>query len=197
MGIYDKYPKFKGNRIEDTAQIHILTKMGKGNCIGHGVVIEKGVVIGDNNYIGSYTTIGTPPEFRGGTTKGKVIIGNNNVIREYVSIQAPYHTKETKIGSDNYIMNKTHIAHDCILRDFITLPPGVVLGGMVEVCSFTTFGMNSTVHPRLKIGKCCMIALGAGVTKDVPSFETWGGVPAKKIGMNTKGAEKWGLKCAD
>jgi len=35
--------------------------------------------------------------------------------------------------------------------------------------------------PGVKIGNGAVVAAGAVVTKDIPDFEIWGGVPAKKI----------------
>lgn len=43
-------------------------------------------------------------------------------------------------------------------------------------------GVNSTILCGVHIGKGSIIAAGAVVTCDIPSFEIWGGVPAKKIG---------------
>lgn len=41
---------------------------------------------------------------------------------------------------------------------------------------------NATICPGVTIGEYSVIAAGAVVTKDVPSFEVWGGVPAKRLG---------------
>src|SRR5690606_26050320 len=41
---------------------------------------------------------------------------------------------------------------------------------------------NATVCPGVTIGDGAVIAAGAVVTKDVPAWEIWAGVPARKIG---------------
>lgn len=41
-------------------------------------------------------------------------------------------------------------------------------------------GANTVILQGVKIGHGSVIAAGAVVTKDVPSMEIWGGVPAKK-----------------
>ncbi len=52
------------------------------------------------------------------------------------------------------------------------------------VIGFGVFvGVNAIILPGVKIGKCSIIAAGAVVTKDVPSYSIYGGNPAKKIGM--------------
>lgn len=42
---------------------------------------------------------------------------------------------------------------------------------------------NVVVSPGVHIGDGAIIAAGAVVTRDVPSLEVWGGVPARKIGV--------------
>lgn len=42
-------------------------------------------------------------------------------------------------------------------------------------------GNNATIIGGITIGKGAVVAAGAVVTKDIPSCEVWGGVPAKKI----------------
>lgn len=41
---------------------------------------------------------------------------------------------------------------------------------------------HAVILPGITIGTGAVIAAGAVVTKDVPPFEVWGGVPARKIG---------------
>jgi acetyltransferase-like isoleucine patch superfamily enzyme len=43
-------------------------------------------------------------------------------------------------------------------------------------------GCNVTVLKGVNIGGGAVIAAGAVVTKSIPPYEIWGGVPAKKIG---------------
>lgn len=42
-------------------------------------------------------------------------------------------------------------------------------------------GVGATILPGVKVGECSVIAAGAVVTEDVPSYTIVGGVPAKKI----------------
>lgn len=42
---------------------------------------------------------------------------------------------------------------------------------------------NSVILKGVKIGKGVIIAAGAVVTKSIPEYEIWGGIPAKKIGV--------------
>lgn len=53
--------------------------------------------------------------------------------------------------------------------------------GPVEVGDYVFIGPRAIILPNVKIGKGAVVAAGAVVTKDIPEFEIWGGVPAKKI----------------
>ena len=54
---------------------------------------------------------------------------------------------------------------------------------------YAFLGVNSIVLPGLTIGTGAVIGAGAVVTKDVPDFEIWAGVPAKKIGERKQRAD--------
>lgn len=57
------------------------------------------------------------------------------------------------------------------------LPP--VIGDDVWI------GANAVILRGVNIGDGAVIAAGAVVTRNVPKYEIWGGVPAKKIGERT------------
>ncbi len=54
--------------------------------------------------------------------------------------------------------------------------------GKIEVGDYVFIGPRSIILPGVTIGTGAVVAAGAVVTKDIPDFEIWGGVPAKKIG---------------
>ena len=53
--------------------------------------------------------------------------------------------------------------------------------GRIEIGNNVLIGAESIILYDKKIGDNVIIAAGSVVTKDVPSFEVWGGNPAKKI----------------
>lgn len=53
--------------------------------------------------------------------------------------------------------------------------------GPVEIGDYVFIGPRAIILPNIKIGTGAVIAAGAVVTKDIPDYEIWGGVPAKKI----------------
>lgn len=53
--------------------------------------------------------------------------------------------------------------------------------GPVTINDYVFIGPNSIILPGVTIGKGSVVAAGAVVTKSIPDYEIWGGVPAKKI----------------
>lgn len=54
--------------------------------------------------------------------------------------------------------------------------------GQVTINDYVFVGPRAIILPDVTIGRGAIVAAGAVVTKDIPDFEIWGGVPAKKIG---------------
>jgi len=52
----------------------------------------------------------------------------------------------------------------------------------IEIGDDVWIGCHCVILPGVTIGDQAIIGAGAVVTKDVPAGETWGGVPARKIG---------------
>jgi maltose O-acetyltransferase len=53
--------------------------------------------------------------------------------------------------------------------------------GSVKIGDYVFIGPRVIILPNITIGKGAVVAAGAVVTKNIPEFEVWGGVPAKKI----------------
>lgn len=68
--------------------------------------------------------------------------------------------------------------HGCSASD----PRGVIVKSFVWVKRNAVVFCNAVVLPGVTIGENAVIGAGAVVTKDVPAFEVWGGVPARKMG---------------
>jgi len=86
-----------------------------------------------------------------------------------------------KLGNFVYCNMGIVIGHDDIIDDFVTLNPQVSISGNVKVGTCTTVGVGSTVIQGIKIGEHTVVGAGSGVFKDIPSYSTVLGVPARVI----------------
>jgi sugar O-acyltransferase (sialic acid O-acetyltransferase NeuD family) len=91
-------------------------------------------------------------------------------------------TASVEIGRHVVSMPNVTLTHDDQLDDFVTVCAGVALGGSVHVGREAYLGMNSAVRENLAVGQHATLGMGACLTRDLPSGETWVGVPARRLG---------------
>lgn len=199
--------------IHPSAIIGKDVRMGQGNDIGPGCVIEDGAVLGSRNrlwmnvYIGPGTTLGDDNQIHMGAVVGHVPqdaafsgepsrtdIGCRNVIREYVTIHRG--TKPgtaTVIGDDNFFMANAHIAHNCSIGNKVILVNLASLTGYCEIGDGAFLSGIVGLHQFTRIGRLAMISALSAVNKDVPPFMLCGGRPAVVQGLNVVGMRRAGI----
>ena len=138
------------------AVIHPEAKIGDNVSIGPFAIIEKDVIIGDNCRIHPHAVIyngariGTNCEiFTGAVIAGipqdlkfngeitTVEIGNNTMIREYVTINRGTTSKgKTTVGNNCLIMAYSHIAHDCVVKNYVIIGNATQIAGEIEIDDF-------------------------------------------------------------
>ena len=79
------------------------------------------------------------------------------------------------------IDNLVHIAHNADIGEHSLIVAGAVIGGSVKIGKNCFIGMNASIKNGVVIGDNVTVGAGAVVLKDIPSGETWAGVPAKKL----------------
>ncbi|MDH3533303.1 MAG: acyl-[acyl-carrier-protein]--UDP-N-acetylglucosamine O-acyltransferase, partial [Gammaproteobacteria bacterium] len=109
-------------RIADDVEIGPYAVIGddveidSGTRIDSHAVINGPTVIGRDNHIYQFTSIGDDPQDKKYANEPtKLTIGDRNTIREFCSISrgTVQDAGETILGDDNWIMAYVHIAHDC------------------------------------------------------------------------------------
>jgi len=171
--------------------------IGTGSVIGPHQRIEGPTTIGERNRFFGQASIGTEPQdlkFRGERTELR--IGNDNVFREFVTINRGTVGGGgiTTIGSNNFFMAYSHVAHDCHIGDGTIFANNATLAGHVDVGDFSTIGAFSAVHQFCRVGDHAFIGGGSICTQDVlPYVKTVGNRPAKTYGINTIGLERKGF----
>jgi UDP-N-acetylglucosamine acyltransferase len=175
--------------VEDGAVI------GDGTAIGANALIARGARIGKECKIHHGAVIGhAPQDLKYKDEPTTCEIGDRTVIREYAVLhRGTGEGGRTIVGSDNFLMAFTHVAHDCILGNRIIMANSAMIAGHVEVEDWVIIGGITPVHQFVRIGQHAMIGGGIRVPKDVPPFTLAGGDPARFEGLNHVGLRRRGF----
>lgn len=171
--------------------------IGAGTSVGPYTRIEGTAVIGERNHFYGHGSIGGPPQdlkFKGEESRLK--IGDDNTFREFVTINrgTTGGGGVTIIGSHNYFMVYSHVAHDCRVGSHTVFANSATLAGHVEVGDFATIGAFSAVHQFCRVGEHAFIGGGTMCTQDVlPYAKTVSPRDNASFGINTIGLERKGV----
>ncbi len=170
-------------------------EIGDGCEIASHVVIKGPTVMGRNNKIFQFSTLGedTPDlKYKGEPTR--LIIGDNNVIREGVTIHrgTVQDKSETRIGNHNLLMAYVHVGHDSVVGDHVIMVNNASISGHVHVGDWTILSGYCLVHQFVNIGPHCFIGPAAFIYHDVPAFVTAFGSPAEPRTINREGLKRRG-----
>jgi UDP-N-acetylglucosamine acyltransferase len=173
-----------------TAIIHPKAKLDSTVRVGPFAVIDEGVELGANCVVGSHvyltglTKMGAGNVFHAGCVIGDapqdlkykneptgLRIGDNNVFREHVTIHRSSKTAEdTIIGSRNFLMQHSHVAHNCLIGDDFIMGGGALLAGHVTVQDRAFISGNCLVHQFTRVGTLAIMQGGSAISKDLPPF---------------------------
>ena len=174
-------------------------EIGTGTVLQAHVVVNGWTTIGEDCNIYPFATIGAASQDRKyHGERAYTRVGNRTIVREYVSIQRATGEEEvTAVGDDCLLLAYVHIAHNCILGNFVTMSNLAQLAGHVEVGDYTTIGGQAGVHQFTRIGRYAMIGGASKLTKDVPPFFLIEGNPAQPYGLNSVGLRRAGFTVSE
>lgn len=202
------------DRIHPSAFIAPDATLGENVCVGPFAVIEGGAVIGDDCQVGAHAIVhgqvrmgcgnilhphavlGGLPQDVGfkAETESWLDIGDNNQFREgFTAHRATIAGGATKIGSDCYFMNNSHVAHDCEVGDKTIFANNVAIGGHVQVGQNVFMGGAVVVHQFCRVGSYAIVQGTTGINMDVIPFMLIGGRPAKHYRLNIVGLRRAGI----
>lgn len=202
--------------IHPTAIIHPQAKVGANVRIGPYAVIDADVelgadcVIGPNVYLTGVTKIGNGNRFHAGCVIGdapqdlkyqdeptRLRIGDQNVFREHVTVHRSNKLAEdTILGSNNFFMAGSHVAHNCHVGNHAILANGATLGGHVTVQDRAFISGNCLVHQFCRVGTLAIMQGGSAISKDLPPFTVARGDNGI-CGLNTIGLRRAGFGAED
>jgi UDP-N-acetylglucosamine acyltransferase len=170
-------------------------RLGKGNRILPYSVLVGPLEIGDDNVIGPHAVLGSEPQNtrdRWTPSTGRVVIGSRNVIREFTGVHKPVLAAETRIGDRCFLMHTTHVAHDCVLQDDVTLTTLSGISGHTVMLRGVTMAASATSHQHSVVGHFSMVGMGAQLQKNLPPFARY--VPRSPLSVNEYAIEKFGFQ---
>lgn len=152
-----------------------LRKVGKNVIFEHGVLVfhPENIEIGDNVYIGHNTILKA-------YHLNRLTIGDHTWIGQGCFFHAAGGIKIGRgvgVGPMVRILTSEHQADRPdipVMFTELTFAP-VVLGDGCDI------GVGATILPGTTIGEGAIVGAGAVVTQDIPGFEVWAGVPARKL----------------
>ena len=199
--------------IHPTAIVSPKAVLGENVTVSPYAIIHENTIIGDNSFIGPktaiypYTTIGnnakiyhsasighTPQDLKFNNEITSCKIGNNCTIYEYATIhRGTAASGETIIGDDAFLMAYSHIAHDCIIKDRVTIANWTQIAGHVTIENNAVIGGMVKIRQFSRIGKFCMVQGGRSVAKDVPHYILAGEKNLQFGGLNKVGLRRNGF----
>ncbi|MEM6330421.1 MAG: acyl-ACP--UDP-N-acetylglucosamine O-acyltransferase [Planctomycetota bacterium] len=162
-------------------------RIASGTRLINSVTLMGSVTLGRDNVVYPNCVIGGEPQdvsYTGSSTS--VEIGDGNLIREGVTINRATEKEDgvTRLGSHNFLMANTHVAHDCKLGDHIIMANGSLLGGHVHVHNHASLSGGVAVHHYTTIGSFSFVGGLSRVLHDVPPFMLCEGTPARPRCIN-------------
>jgi UDP-N-acetylglucosamine acyltransferase len=202
--------------IHPTAIIHPKAKLDSSVEVGPYAVIDEAVeigkacVIGPHVYLTGHTAIGARNRFFAGCVIGEapqdlkyrneptgLRIGEENVFREHVTVhRSSKGAERTIIGSHNFLMQHSHVAHNALVGDYVILAGGALLAGHVTVEDRAFISGNCLVHQFVRLGTLSLMQGGAAISKDLPPFTIAHGVNGL-CGLNVVGLRRAGISAPE
>jgi UDP-N-acetylglucosamine acyltransferase len=153
--------------------------------MGRGNVVYSGAVLGER-----------PQHLRYNNEETSLEIGDHNVFREYVTVhRGTSQSWVTRIGSHNFFMVNSHIAHDCRIGNHCIFANGALVGGHCILEDNVYLSGNAAVHQFTRMGRLSLLSGCSATTKDIPPFVIQQNIDTV-AGVNLIGMRRAGLSHA-
>jgi UDP-N-acetylglucosamine acyltransferase len=206
-------PQFpRSARIHPTAVLAPEVELGEDVVVGPYVVLEGRVrlgpgclirphvhlvgplTLGRGNIVFTGAVLGERPQhLKYNDEPTGVEVGDYNVFREHVTVhRGTTQSWMTRIGSHNYFMAHSHVAHDCQIGNRCILANGCLLGGHCALEDNVFLSGNSAVHQYVRIGRLALLSGCSASTKDIPPFIIQQNIDTV-VGVNVVGMRRAGM----
>lgn len=189
-----------GVRIGPFCTVSADAVLGDGVELMSHVAILGATTLGAGTKVFPQAVLGAAPQnnkHKGGRTT--LVIGRNCIIREGVTMHLGSDTSRgtTTVGDDGNFLAYTHIAHDCVVGNRVTMANLATLGGHVEVGDFVNLGGLSAVHQNIRIGHHAFVGGLTGLYEDLIPYGLARGPHGALRGLNLIGMKRSGMERAE
>jgi UDP-N-acetylglucosamine acyltransferase len=176
------------------AVIEGAVRIGPGCVIRPRALLCGPLSMGEGNVVFSGAVLGERPQhIKYNNEPTGVEIGDYNIFREYVTIhRATTQAWTTRIGSHNFFMVNSHVAHDCAVGNRCILANGALVGGHCTLEDGAYLSGNCAVHQFVRVGRLALLSGCSATTKDIPPFLIQQGID-NVVGVNVVGMRRAGI----
>lgn len=169
-------------------------RVGPGCVLRPFVQLVGPMTLGRDNVVFSGAVLGERPQhFKYNDEPTTLEVGDGNVFREHVTVhRGTAHAGATRIGSHNYFMAGSHVAHDCQIGNRCILTNCALLAGHCVLEDGVYLSGNTSVHQFVRIGRLALLSGNSATSKDIPPFIIQQGFDSV-AGVNVVGMRRAGL----
>jgi UDP-N-acetylglucosamine acyltransferase len=175
-------------------------RLGPGCVVRPFVHLIGPLTMGRANQVFSGAVLGERPQHvrYDGEATG-LEIGDGNIFREHVTIhRGTTQSWVTRIGSHNFFMAHSHIAHDCQVGNHCILANGAVVGGHCVLADNVNLSGNAALHQFVQVGRLALLSGVSATSKDMPPFLIHQGhnqvAGVNVVGMRRNGIDHGGIE---
>lgn len=173
----------KDVEIGDGCEIFPYASLMPGSRLGKHCRVFQGAVISAE-----------PQDFRYKGESSLCVIGDNVTIREQAIINRSIHKEgATRVGSDTFVMAKSHIGHDTVLEGKSVIGNGATIAGDCYLGACSIMSSNAVLHEGSRLGEWVMIKGGCRVAGNVPPYIIVAHNPVEYFGVNAYVMRKHGF----
>ncbi len=166
--------------IHPDAHVGAFAFIGAGAVVGASTIVEPHGMVGrnttlaNNNIVKSYALVGGDPQVYGYDGEEVFLhVGNGNVFYPHTNISrgSVNGGGTTTVGNNNYFLHCSHIGHDVVIGNNVTLGGYSGVSGHAHIDDGATLGGHVGIHQYLRVGKLAMVSY-TRITKDVAPYTT-------------------------
>jgi UDP-N-acetylglucosamine acyltransferase len=173
-------------------------RLGPGCVLKPHVHLIGPLTMGRDNLVFTGCVLGEQPQhlhYSGEPTGTE--IGDGNIFREHVTVhRGTTQAWTTRIGSHNFFMAHSHVAHDCVVGNQCIMANGALLAGHCVLEDGVFLSGNTAVHQFVRVGRLALLSGLSATSKDIPPFTIHQHLNCV-MGVNVVGMRRAGISHED